>query len=90
MYNIGMNIDDDGVKIIQVRIIELTNQRINLESQLREVTHKIDIEDREFTKRELNRHRKNLIGKIIECEKILFLNKQLLNQTNEHEYQLEN
>lgn len=85
-----MNIDDDSVKKIQVRIIELTNQKINLDSQLREVMNRIDLEEREYTLRELNRHKKILTGKIIETEKILYLNKYLLNQTNEHEYQLEN
>ncbi len=90
MYNVGMNIDDDSVKKIQVRIIELTNQKINLDSQLREVMNRIDLEEREYTLRELNRHKKILTGKIIETEKILYLNKYLLNQTNEHEYQLEN
>lgn len=88
MYNSSM-LDHKSISVIQVRIIELTNQKINLESQLREVMNRIDLCDREFTKRELNKDRKILVGKIIEVEKILYLNKYLLNQTNQHEYQLE-
>jgi hypothetical protein len=88
MYNADM-IEHKGISVIQVRIIELTNQKINLESQLREVMNRIDLCDREFTKRELNKDKKILVGKIIEVEKILYLNKYLLNQTNQHEYQLE-
>lgn len=90
MFNVNVNINDESVSIIQARIIELTDRKINLDSQLREVMNRMDLENREYTLNELNRSRKVLIGKLIECEKILHLNKQLLNRTNEHEYQLEN
>ena len=90
MYNVSMNLGHEGIKVIQVRIIELTNLKINLDTQIKEVAIKIDLAEKDNAIRELKREKRILIGRLIECEKILFLNKQLLNQTNEHEYQLEN
>ena len=91
MFNVNMSIDNKAISLIQVRIVELENKRINTESMIREYNNKI--EQNNITKNEENAlfyHVRNLRSKLVEIEQVLWLNKYLLNQTNEHEYQLEN
>lgn len=85
----SMNIDEKNIRIIQIRIIDLTNKKISLDKELRDVLYKLETCQLAYMKKELNKDRRIIIDKIVELEKILDLNKKLLSQTNEHEYQLE-
>jgi len=82
---------DSGVQLIKVRIIELTNKKINLENEISE----IDRHSRYGGVNEVDKSRmlqvlRRLKARLYEVEKMLYLNKYLLNQTDEHDYQLEN
>jgi hypothetical protein len=90
MQNLAIDLTTTSSKIIQARIIDLTDKLIRIEQELKEVEHKMDYENRDYTWKQLNSSRKRLKSDRIEMEKLLYINKSLLNQYNEHEYQLEN
>jgi hypothetical protein len=89
MYNQAVN--DDYINLIQTRIIELTNKKIMLEDEIRENNNIAERDDISyFKKQDILRLIKKKKAQLIELEKVLYTNKYLLNQNNEHEYQLEN
>jgi hypothetical protein len=82
---------DIGVELIKVRIIELTNKKINLENEIFEVDRHAKYADvNQVDKDRMLQNLRRLKTRLYEVEKVLYLNKYLLNQTDEHDYQLEN
>lgn len=82
---------DSGVELIKVRIIELTNKKINLENEIIELDRQSRYVDvNEVDKDRMLQNLRRLKTRLYEVEKVLYLNKYLLNQTDEHEYKLEN
>ncbi len=80
---------DKGINLIQARIIDLSNKKINLERDLEHYTSRLELgverKKIEETKSIIRRTK----SKLYEVEKMLFLNQQLLGHDDRHEYQLE-
>ena len=89
MYRVSAELNDKSINLIQVRIIELTNEKINLYKDLEHYTSRIELgierKKIEETKSIIRRTK----SKLYEVEKMLLLNQQLLTHDNRHEYQLE-
>ena len=88
MYNVTVDITD-AIQKMQARIIDLTSKKISLELEIKRIRNMIEMEDRSYTLNQLKRDEKILVGKVIDIEILLKVNKELLNQTDDHEYQLE-
>lgn len=78
-----------GIKIIEARIIELTNQKIKLEKDIEEYKNMIKRSDKRY--QETYQDRVRVKEKQIKAiDQVLLVNKNLLPYTDSHNYQLEN
>jgi hypothetical protein len=81
--------DNAGIKIIEARIIELTNQRIKLEKDIEEYKRMIKYSDKKHQETYFSRIKAKQT-QIRAIEQVLLVNKNLLPFTDDHNYQLEN
>ena len=79
-----------GISIIQSRIIELTNKRVTINSDIEHYESRLEL-GADSNNIDLFRSRlKRLKSRLAETEKMLLTNQQLLGYDDSHEYQLEN
>lgn len=90
MYRVSAELNDKSINLIQVRIIELTNEKINLYKDLEHHSTRLDLGIEAKKIEETKCTIRRIKSKLYEVEKMLFLNQQLLTHDDRHEYQLEN
>lgn len=87
---------NDGIKVINARIIDLNNKKLKIEKEIREKESIARLERKKLEK-DVNLIRRceyhlyqNLKPRLEDLKKMIRLNQNLLCQSDEHEYQLEN
>ncbi len=81
---------NEGINIIQARIIDLTSQKLRLEADKQHYETRIELGIAPKNLAVEKTRLRKIVSKLEETNRILEVNKNLLPYTNEHEYQLEN
>ena len=80
----------EGYKIIQSRIIDLTEKKIDLEQNILEYECKMNNETDKYRKETFRRYKGKCFYTLNQVERMILINQQLLCHDNNHVYQLEN